>query len=111
MIVGNFHTEIDPMIVEIADFKVRPEQRAEFIQAMGGAARDILGKSTGYLGHRILACQESPGRVVLTVEWNTLEDHTVGFRQSPAFAEWRAVIGPYFAEAPHVEHFDVAASS
>ena len=99
------------MIVEIADFKVRPEQRAEFIQAMSGAAQSILSKAAGYRSHRILACQESPGRVVLTVEWNTLEDHTVGFRQSPAFPAWRAVIGPYFAEPPHVEHFDVAASA
>ncbi len=99
------------MIVEIADFKVRPEQRAEFLQAITGAAQSILAKSEGYLGHRILACQESPGRVVLTVEWQTLEAHTVGFRQSPAFPAWRAVIGPYFAEPPHVEHFDVTATS
>ena len=99
------------MIVEIADFKVRPEQRAEFLQAITGAAQSILAKSEGYLGHRILACQESPGRVVLTVEWNTLEDHTVGFRQSSAFTEWRGVIGPYFLEPPHVEHFDVSAAS
>ena len=50
-------------------------------------------------------------RVVLQVEWDNLEAHTVGFRQSPAFAEWRAIIGPYFARPPHVEHFDVVASS
>ncbi len=50
---------------------------------------------------------ETPGRYVLQVNWETLEDHTVGFRESPAFAQWRAIIGPYFAQAPHVEHFVV----
>jgi heme-degrading monooxygenase HmoA len=111
MIVANLPTETDTMIVEIADFKVRPEQRAQFLQAITGAATDFLAKSKGYRGHRILACQESPGRVVLTVEWETLEAHTVGFRQSPAFADWRAVIGPFFLEPPHVEHFEVAAAA
>ena len=111
MIVGNLPTETDTMIVEIADFKVRPEQRAQFLQAITGAATAYLAKSEGYRGHRILACQESPGRVVLTVEWATLEAHTVGFRQSPAFTEWRAMIGPFFLEPPHVEHFDVSAAA
>ena len=111
MIVGNLPTETHTMIVEIADFKVRPEQRAQFLQAITGAATAYLAKSEGYRGHRILACQESPGRVVLTVEWATLEAHTVGFRQSPAFTEWRAMIGPFFLEPPHVEHFDIAAAA
>ncbi len=53
----------------------------------------------------ILAGIESPGRYLLTVHWNTLEDHTQGFRESPAFAEWRAIIGPFFAQPPQVEHF------
>lgn len=111
MIFANLPTETDTMIVEIADFKVRPEQRAAFLQAITGAATAFLAKSEGYRGHRILACQESHGRVVLTVEWATLEAHTVGFRQSPAFTEWRAMIGPFFLEPPHVEHFDIAAAS
>lgn len=111
MIVGNLPTETHTMIVEIADFKVRPEQRAQFLQAITGAATAYLAKSEGYRGHRILACQEAPGRVVLTVEWATLEAHTVGFRQSPAFTEWRAMIGPFFLEPPHVEHFDIAAAA
>ena len=111
MIVGNLPTETHTMIVEIADFKVHPEQRAQFLQAITGAATAYLAKSEGYRGHRILACQEAPGRVVLTVEWATLEAHTVGFRQSPAFTEWRAMIGPFFLEPPHVEHFDIAAAA
>lgn len=99
------------MIVEIADFKIRPEQRDAFAQAIMAAARDILAQARGYRGHRILACQENPGRFVLTVEWDSVEAHTVGFRQSAAFAAWRAQIGPYFLEPPQVEHFDILTSS
>ena len=64
-----------------------------------------LSKAQGYQAHSILAGIESPGRYLLTVHWNTLEDHTQGFRESPAFAEWRAIIGPFFAQPPQVEHF------
>lgn len=99
------------MIVEIADFKIGPEQRDAFAQAITRAADTVLSKAGGYRGHRILACQETPGRFILTVEWDSVEAHTVGFRQSPAFADWRAIIGPFFLEPPRVEHFDVVAAS
>jgi len=38
------------------------------------------------------------------IEWERLEDHTVGFRQSPAFTRWRELVGPYFASTPVVDH-------
>ncbi|WP_427915549.1 antibiotic biosynthesis monooxygenase family protein [Ramlibacter sp. MMS24-I3-19] len=99
------------MIVEIADIRTRPEDKAAFAEAITRAAATVLSKAGGYRRHTILACQETPGRFILHVEWETLEAHTVGFRQSPAFAEWRAIIGPFFAQPPHVEHFDVVAST
>ncbi len=95
------------MIVEIADFKVDPAQHSEFGLVLKNAVATVLSKADGYLGHSVLACIETPGRYVLTVQWQTVEDHTVGFRQSTAFAQWRALIGPFFAQAPHVEHFCV----
>lgn len=93
------------MIVEVADFKVEPAQHDEFGQALRTAANTVLSKATGYLGHTVLGCIETKGRNVLTVHWETVGDHTIGFRQSPAFADWRALIGPYFVQPPHVEHF------
>ena len=99
------------MIIEIADIKVRPEDRDAFSEAIQRAAATVLSKSDGYRRHLILACQETPGRFILHVEWDTLEAHTVGFRQSPAFAQWRAIIGPFFLQPPHVEHFDVVGAS
>ena len=99
------------MIVEIADIRTRPEDKAAFAEAITRAATTVLSKAGGYRRHTILPCQETPGRFILHVEWETLEAHTVGFRQSPAFAEWRAIIGPFFAQPPHVEHFDVVAAT
>ncbi len=98
------------MIIEIADIAVRPEDNDTFAEAIQRAARTVLARSPGYRRRTIFASRETPGRFVLQVEWDNLEAHTVGFRQSPAFAEWRAIIGPYFAQPPHVEHFDVVAS-
>lgn len=98
------------MIIEVADFKVEPAQHEAFGEALRQAAGTVLSQATGYLGHSILACIETQGRYVLTVRWQTLGDHTMGFRQSPAFADWRAIIGPYFAQPPHVEHFTVVDS-
>ena len=99
------------MITEIAEFKIRPEDRTAFLEAINRAAVAFLAKSEGYLGHSIYASQESPGRVVLQVRWASLEAHTVGFRQSPLFTEWRAIVGPFFAAPPHVEHFELAYTS
>jgi len=48
---------------------------------------------------------ENPDSFLLLVEWDRLEDHMVGFRESHAFTEWRAILGPYFAGAPAVEHY------
>jgi len=48
---------------------------------------------------------------VLQIFWDTLEDHTVGFRGSSLFTEWRAIVGPFFAAPPHVEHFELTYAS
>ena len=50
---------------------------------------------------------ESKERYILQIFWEHLEDHTVDFRQGPLFAEWRAIIGPFFAQPPVVEHFEL----
>ena len=50
---------------------------------------------------------ESPKRYLMMIFWETLEDHTVHFREGPLFPQWRAIVGPYFVEAPKVEHFSL----
>ncbi len=98
------------MTLEIADLRVHPNSGPEFEAAMELGLREVLSKSTGFEGATLHRCLETPDRYVLQVRWTTLADHTNGFRGSPAFAAWRAIVGSYFADAPRVEHFDLAVS-
>lgn len=93
------------MILEIADIRIQPGREAEFDAAIQHGVRTIISQAAGFRGFAIQKGIENPQRYVLMIRWNTLEDHTVGFRESPAFAAWRAVVGPFFAQAPMVEHF------
>ena len=92
------------MVLERALITVIPSREADFEQAFA-TARAQLASSRGFLGGRLSRGVESPQTYLLLVEWETLEDHTEGFRGSPAFVEWRRQIGPYFDVAPDVEHY------
>lgn len=99
------------MILEIADIRILPGQDLAFREAIEHGLRSVVSKSNGYLGHTVHQSMETPERFVLQIRWNTLEDHTVGFRQSALFTQWRAIVGPFFAAPPVVEHFDWVAAS
>jgi heme-degrading monooxygenase HmoA len=92
------------MIIEIAQLTIRPGSERQFEAAFLTAIK-VLGGSKGYLTHELQRSVETPNRYALIVHWQTLEDHTVGFRGSPAFTEWRAHIGPFLESPPVVEHF------
>ena len=92
------------MIIEFALLTIRPGSERQFEAAFPGAI-EVLGASPGYLSHELRRSMETSNRYALIVQWQTLEDHTVKFRGSPAFTRWRAAIGPYFDAAPIVEHF------
>ena len=96
------------MIVELVDLKILPAKEKEFEAALKKGLNEVIGRARGYLGHQAHHGIENPDRWVLMIYWETLENHTVDFRGSPAFAEWRAIVGPYFAAPPVVEHFNVA---
>lgn len=92
------------MVLERAQFRIVPGREDEFEQAFAHAGLVIAG-SAGFLGATLSRGVESPSTYLLLVEWATLEDHTEGFRNSPAFGEWRGLIGHLFDGAPDVEHF------
>ncbi|UUX97163.1 antibiotic biosynthesis monooxygenase [Aquabacterium sp. J223] len=94
------------MILEVADIRIRPGEQTAFDAAIERGLTTVIAKAAGYRGHRVLKGIESPERYLLTIWWDSVDAHNVGFRQSPAFAEWRAIVGPFFAHAPQVEHFD-----
>jgi heme-degrading monooxygenase HmoA len=93
------------VILEIADIRIPAGQNAAFEAAIQHGLATVASKAKGFKGAKVNAGIESPERYVLQIFWETLEDHTVGFRQGPLFAEWRAIVGPFFAVPPVVEHF------
>lgn len=99
------------MILELADIRIQPGRQAEFDKAITQGVTEVIAKSPGFRGFKINKGMESPERYVLMIFWETLENHTVDFRQSPAFQEWRSIVGPFFAVPPTVEHFTLLEKS
>lgn len=95
------------MILETAKIKVAIENRADFEAALAQAVAHVLSKSPGYLKFEFLTGIEESDTYLLHIYWNTLEDHTIGFRESEFFTQWRGLIGPFFAAAPEVTHWQV----
>ena len=95
------------MILEVADIRVLAGKEAEFEQAILRGLEQVISKAPGAKSWKVEKGIESPNRFLLMIEWETLEHHTVGFRQSPAFQEWRGIVGPFFAQPPVVEHFQL----
>ena len=85
------------MILEVADIRIQPGQQAAFDEAILRGLQTVIAQAKGYRGYKVNKGIESPERYLLMIFWDTLEDHTVGFRSSPAFAEWRAIVGHFFA--------------
>ena len=99
------------MILELADIRIQPGKQAEFDAAIKKGVDTVIAKAKGFRGYKINKGIESPERYVLMIFWETLENHTVDFRGSPAFQDWRAIVGPFFAAPPAVEHFNLLAKS
>ena len=103
--------ESPTMILEVADIRIPSGQQAAFEEAIQRGVTTIASQAKGYRGWKVNRGVENPERYLLMIFWDTLEDHTVGFRQGPLFAQWRAIVGPYFAQPPVVEHFELVGKS
>ena len=99
------------MILELVDIRIQPGQQAAFDETIQRAISTVASKARGFQGFKVNKGIENPERYILQIFWDTLENHTVDFRGSPAFTEWRAIVGPFFAAPPVVEHFDLLAKS
>jgi heme-degrading monooxygenase HmoA len=99
------------MILEVADIRIQKGQQAAFEAAIKKGLESVVTRAQGFKGWKLNRGIESAERYLLMIFWNTLEDHTVGFRQGSLFTEWRAIVGPFFDGAPVVEHFDLAGKS
>lgn len=99
------------MILELADIRILPGTQSEFDVAIQTGLRDVIAHAKGFRGFKVNKGIETPERYVLMIFWETLENHTIDFRESPAFTAWRSIVGPFFAAPPMVEHFDLLAKS
>ena len=91
-------------VLEIASLQVRPGQEAAF-EAAFAQARRLIAAMPGNLGHELQRGIEQVNQYVLLVRWRTLEDHTVGFRQSAIYPEWRALLHHFYDPFPTVLHY------
>lgn len=93
------------MILEVAILNVKSgrEERFEKDFVMAG---QYIRATKGYVSHSLLKCLEQENKYILHVYWEQLEDHTVGFRQSPQYLEWKALLHHYYDPFPTVEHYE-----
>ena len=94
------------MILEIATLNIRSGEAVAFELAFPAAAR-ILSSVEGYLSHQLQRSVDTENRYVLLVNWRTKENHTVGFRGSPQYQEWRKLLHHFFDPPPTVEHYEL----
>lgn len=99
------------MILELVDIRIHPGQNAAFDEAIAHGVRTAIAPAKGFQGFKVNKGIESPERYILQIFWDSVDDHMVGFRQSDAFAQWRAMVGPFFASPPVMEHFDLVCKS
>ncbi|MEM7018398.1 MAG: antibiotic biosynthesis monooxygenase [Pseudomonadota bacterium] len=93
------------MILEVAILNVRTNETAAFESAFA-KAQAIISSMPGYISHELNHCLEDPNRYILLVRWETLEAHTEGFRQSPEYQQWKALLHHFYDPFPTVEHYE-----
>lgn len=92
------------MILEVAILKIKPGMNQEFETAFNQAS-SIIASIPGYIEHNLQQCIEVDNQYLLLVNWQTLEDHTVGFRQSEKYQTWKELLHNFYDPFPVVEHY------
>lgn len=93
------------MILEVAHLDVRPNEVEAFEEAFQ-VASPIIAATPGYISHELNRCLETPNRYLLVVKWDSLEAHTIGFRQSERYLDWKALLHHFYDPFPTVEHYE-----
>lgn len=92
------------MILEVAVLQVKKRMNSEFEQNFEKASL-IISSMKGYVNHQLKKCIEKENQYILLVNWETLEDHEIGFRKSEEYQEWRALLHHFYEPFPIVEHY------
>jgi heme-degrading monooxygenase HmoA len=94
------------MVLEVAMLNVKPRLSDDF-EAAFSQAQMIISSMKRYVSHQLQRCLEKSGRYILSGAWESLEDHTLGFRGSPEDQEWRRLLHHFYDPFPDVEHYQV----
>jgi len=94
------------MILEMATLQVKEGEEQNFERDFAIASQFIKSIS-GYVDHSLRKCIEDKNKYLLLVNWENLEDHTVGFRESEAYLEWKRLLHHYYKPFPVVEHYEM----
>ncbi|MDQ0112418.1 antibiotic biosynthesis monooxygenase family protein [Paenibacillus harenae] len=93
------------MILEVAILNVKQGMTSDF-EGNFNTASEIISSMQGYIRHELRKCMEDKQKYILLVEWETLENHTVGFRQSDEYQKWKALLHHFYDPFPVVEHYE-----
>jgi heme-degrading monooxygenase HmoA len=96
-------------VLEVATLNVKPGETAAFERAFAQASV-IISAMPGYLSHELQRCIENDHQYALLVRWQTLEHHTIGFRGSSQYQQWRALLHHFYDPFPTVEHYRLVLS-
>jgi heme-degrading monooxygenase HmoA len=94
------------MILEVAILDIKTGSNVEFEIAFKQAST-IIASMNGYISHELQHCLENKNRYILLVRWHKLEDHTIGFRESAEYQEWRLLLHHFYEPFPTVEHYQM----
>ena len=93
------------MILEVAILNIKPEKQNDFEPTFQVASK-IISSMKGYISHELRKCMENENQYILLVKWESLEDHTVGFRKSEEYQDWKALLHDFYEPFPVVEHYE-----
>jgi heme-degrading monooxygenase HmoA len=93
------------MILEVAILNVKENLEAQFEIDFLKAGK-YISSIKGYKSHTLKKCIEQKNKYILLVDWETIEDHNIGFRTSEAYTKWKALLHHYYDPFPTVEHYE-----
>ncbi len=94
------------MILEVVILDVILNQEKDFESSFAKAS-SIISSMSGYISHQLQRCVEKQNRYILLVNWEKLEDHTIGFRGSEQYQEWKKLLHHFYDPFPTVEHYEL----
>ena len=98
------------MMTEIVRITIDPARAPDFIAAVQKSAETVQSRADGCRSMRLERILENPAQYLLMVGWDSVEHHTVTFRHSGLYNEWRTLAGPFFEDLPKVDHVETVAT-